>query len=173
MPPRAKKSSTPVKSPKRPPRSPRRKKRSDAADYAQVKARARRRARTLAAAGQDIGQIPPVEDPTRRAAAAGSFRNYCETYYPELFYLPWSPDHLHVIERMEHSVLESGLYALAMPRGGGKTSLCITACEWAILNGHRRFVALVGSDAKTAQDELLDAIKTHLETNDRLVRQAH
>ena len=34
-------------------------------------------------------------------------------------------------------MLDGGLFAMAMPRGSGKTTLCGCACIWAVLYGHR------------------------------------
>ncbi|MFW5698671.1 MAG: terminase gpA endonuclease subunit, partial [Planctomycetota bacterium] len=73
-----------------------------------------------------------------------------------------------VMGKIEQAVLEGGLFALAMPRGSGKTSLAECACLWAILYGHRDFVCLIGSDEAHAAD-MLDSLKTELETNDRLL----
>ena len=73
----------------------------------------------------------PVKDPARRQRALESLLAFCE-YFPARFYLPWSADHLKVISRLEECVRSGGRFALAMPRGGGKTSLCGTACLWAL-----------------------------------------
>ena len=70
--------------------------------------------------------------------------------------------------KIEQAVLEGGLFALAMPRGSGKTSLAETACMWALLTGAREFVALIGSDAGHARD-MLESIKVEFETNDLLL----
>lgn len=118
-------------------------------------------------AGRDIGEIPPVSDPARRAEGEGSFRRFCEIYFGEVFSLAWSADHLRVIAKIEDAVLRGGLFALAMPRGSGKSSLAETACVWAVLCGHRRFVVLVGAE-ETSAESMLDSIKTELETNDLL-----
>ena len=80
--------------------------------------RARNAAKSLA--GRDIGNLPPVEDPERKANCAGDFRRFCETYFSETFSLGWSGDHLKVISKIETAVLKGGLFALAMPRGSGK-----------------------------------------------------
>ncbi|MBE7455465.1 MAG: phage terminase large subunit family protein [Phycisphaerae bacterium] len=69
----------------------------------------------------------------RKAKAERDFRFFCEQYFPQTFHLPWSPDHLKVIAKIEQAVLEGGLFAMAMPRGSGKTSLCETACLWALV----------------------------------------
>jgi len=89
-------------------------------DYDDLKETSRLRNAELARAGQDIGPIPPVVNPLRRAMAERSFKCFCETYFPEVFYLAWSEDHLKVIDKIEQAVLKGGLFALAMPRGSGK-----------------------------------------------------
>jgi len=57
---------------------------------------------------------------------------------------------------------------MAMPRGSGKTTICECACIWAVLNGHREFVCLIGSDEGHAMD-MLDSIKMELDGNDELL----
>jgi len=136
--------------------------------YEDLKERARDRNARLSAIGRDIAPLPEVVKPERKAGAAGSFQRFCEAYFPQTFYLPWSGDHLKVIARIEQAVLHGGLFALAMPRGSGKSSLCERACIWAILYGHRRFVCLIGSDEGHAVN-MLDTIKTELESNNLLL----
>jgi len=89
---------------------------------------------------------------------------FCETYFSEVFYLPWSEDHLKVIAKIERAVRTGGLFAMAMPRGSGKTVLCQTAVLWSALSGATPFVTLVAASADRAKD-LLENIKTWLETN--------
>lgn len=132
--------------------------------YARHKERAAARQRTQSLTGRDIAPLPPIANPKRRAAAAKSFKIFCETYFPETFSLPWSRDHLKVIEKIEIAVQKGGLFAVAMPRASGKTSLCKTACLWATLYGHRNFVALIGPSESHAQ-QLLHDLKKQLETN--------
>ena len=105
----------------------------DADPYESLKERARARNAALSLAGRDIGELPAVVDPERRAKAEKDFRFFCETYFPAAFTLPWSPDHLKVIAKIERAVLTGGLFAHAMPRGSGKTTLTTVACVWAIL----------------------------------------
>jgi hypothetical protein len=136
--------------------------------YEALKERARQRNLELSLAGRDIGELPPVADPPRKAKAARDFRFFCEQYFPQTFHLPWSPDHLKVIAKIELAVLAGGLFAMAMPRGSGKTSLCETACLWAMVYGHREFVALIGADEEHAAN-MLDSIKAELENNERLL----
>jgi hypothetical protein len=88
--------------------------------YEKLKERARARNAAIAVAGRDIGELPEVAQPDRKAQAASDFRYFCESYFPLTFHLPWSPDHLKVIGRIEQAVLRGGLFAMAMPRGSGK-----------------------------------------------------
>ena len=118
-------------------------------------------------AGRDIGPLPEVVNPNRKAACERNFQLFCESYFPETYALAWSPDHLKVIEKIETAVLRGGLFALAMPRGSGKSTLSESAVIWAMLYGHREFITLIGA-TESAALETLDSIKTELEVNERL-----
>ena len=88
--------------------------------YAAMKEAAAQRNRIKAEVGRDIGELPEVEDPKRKARAASDFQFFCEVYFNRTFHLPWSDDHRKVIAKMEQAVLRGGLFAMAMPRGSGK-----------------------------------------------------
>ena len=136
--------------------------------YAEFKDHARARNAAMSLAGRDIGELPAVVNLDRKARAASDFRFFCESYFPYTFSLPWSADHLKVIARIEEAVLNGGLFAMAMPRGNGKTTLAEIACIWAVLYGHRDFVCLIGSDEGHASD-MLESIKTELDANELLL----
>ncbi|MCI0364935.1 MAG: phage terminase large subunit family protein [Phycisphaerales bacterium] len=136
--------------------------------YDAVRERARERNIALSLSGRNIGELPPVVNPDRKAMASASFQGFCETYFPHTFDLPWCDDHLKVIAKIEQAVLEGGLFAMAMPRGSGKTTLCEIACLWAILIGARDFVYLIGSDEEHAAS-MLESIKSELENNELLL----
>jgi hypothetical protein len=136
-------------------------------NYEAIKEAAAQRNRALSEAGRDIGELPAVVDPVRKERAKNDFRFFCEAYFPQTFHLPWSPDHLKVIARIEQAVIHGGLFALAMPRGSGKTSIAECACLWAVLFGHREFVCLIGASEVHAL-EMLDSIKMELDGNDFL-----
>jgi len=137
-------------------------------DYDTKKEQARRRSLEKVMAGQNIGELPPVKDETRRNLCRTDFRKFAELYLPVTFTLNWSADHLKAIAKIETAVLRGGLFALAMPRGSGKTCLAIAAAIWALLYGHREFVALIGATESKAA-ELLDSIRVELEHNERLL----
>jgi len=140
----------------------------DADPYSTLKENARARNMALSLAGRDIGELPAVVNAERKARASTDFRFFCESYFLLTFHLPWSPDHLKVIARIEQAVLHGGLYAMAMPRGSGKTTIAECACLWAILFGHRDFVALIGSDEGHATD-MLESVKMELDGNELLL----
>ena len=118
--------------------------------------------------GRDIGDIPDIADPDRREACRLDLKLFAETYYPSTFDLGWSDDHLRVIGLTQMVILKGGLYAVAMPRGNGKTSIAEVSMQWAILYGHRSFGVLIGSDEKKS-DDMLDSVKMEFETNELLL----
>src|SRR5574344_118768 len=136
-------------------------------DYESVRADAARRSSERSLEGRDIGELPAVEDPERKERCRYDFKLFCETYFPEVDQLEWSDDHLRAIEKIQKSVLEGGLFALAMSRGSGKSSLTETAAIWAMLYGHREFVVLIGA-SESAALEMLDSIKTEFEVNEHI-----
>lgn len=135
--------------------------------YAKHKAGAAARVREISREGRDIGAMPQVANWRRRAKATKSLRAFCETYGRNVFYIKWSSDHLRVLSRLQEVVDGGGQFALAMPRGSGKTSMVTWAAMWSILTGRRRMVVIVGADAKAAT-QTLDAIRGELESNDLL-----
>ena len=126
--------------------------------YEEKKRREAERNRLKALAGQDIGPLPDVSDWERRQAASANFQTFCQTYFPRVFYRPWSEDHLRVLAKIERCVLKGGLFAFAMPRGSGKTAMASLGGLWAVLIGARPFVSLIGG-AKDAAQKLLANIR--------------
>jgi hypothetical protein len=114
--------------------------------------------------GRDIAPAPKVENRKRRDAAAGCLRTFLETYFPGTFALAWSDDHLKALARLEAVVAGGGQYALAMPRGSGKTSIVERAALWAVLTGRRRFVLIAAANESLAEQSL-GRLKAELEHN--------
>ncbi|MGE4157717.1 MAG: terminase gpA endonuclease subunit [Planctomycetota bacterium] len=135
--------------------------------YAKAKRQVAERNTLISEAGREIGELPHVDNPTRKQEAKTSFKKFCEAYFPLTFSLPWSADHLKVMAKVEQSVLQGGLFAMAMPRASGKSSIAECACLWATLYGHRDFVCLIGASEAHAQ-EMLESLKMELEGNDAL-----
>ena len=117
--------------------------------YEEKKAAVRNRNIALALAGRDIGDLPEVANQEQKEACQRDFRLFCETYFPEAFYLPWSPDHLKAIARIETAVLEGGLFALAMPRASGKALALDTPLAtpdgWTTMGGRKLVTCLMSA----------------------------
>ncbi|MGH7143919.1 MAG: hypothetical protein ACREJ2_07240, partial [Planctomycetota bacterium] len=135
--------------------------------YEAMKQAQAQRNRIRSESGREIGELPPTADPVRKLRATRDFRFFCEQYFPLTFHLTWSPDHLKAIAKIEQAVLHGGLFALAMPRGSGKSVCAETACLWSVLYGHREFVCLIGASEVHAQ-EMLDSLKMELDGNELL-----
>jgi hypothetical protein len=123
--------------------------------------------RKQSANAQEIGPLPPVADPARRARCIISLQAFCETYFAPLFDLAWSANHIRAIEKLEHAIRFGDLFALAMPRGSGKTSIARAASLWAILGGYRRFVVYIACNGGKAE-ESIDAVKMFVRANQDL-----
>ncbi len=136
--------------------------------YQRQKDRARTRSAVITLAGQDIAPLPRIAGAARRARADRDFKFFCETYFPHLFTLAWSQDHLRVIAKIERVVRYHETLAVAMPRGSGKTTLCLVSVLWAVLSGQHEFVFLIASAQESALSMLAN-LKSHLIGNDLLL----
>jgi hypothetical protein len=134
------------------------------AAYARHKDDNNRRKRQATNSIQEIGPLPKVVNPDRREQGRKSLEFFLVTYFPQSFRLQFSDDHRRIIASLETAATQGGLKALAMPRGSGKTTICIRAAIWGLVYGLRKFVALVGSSGDAAKD-LLNELKVELETN--------
>jgi hypothetical protein len=126
-----------------------------------------RRSRERAQSSREIGPLPAVADPARRARCKDSLKLFLETYLKETFNLPWSNDHLRAIEVMQDVILHGGQYALAMPRRQGKTTLITGATLWAILYGHCKFVVVVAA-TKADSIKIANNVKITIEADENL-----
>lgn len=124
--------------------------------------------RQKSSAGREIGPIPKVVDPARRAECEQDLKLALETYFPETFALAWSSQHVETIDALQLTLRTGGMFALGMPRGSGKTSLCIRAGTLAMCYGWRKYLVLIGA-VQDAACEMLDTIRIELESNDLLL----
>lgn len=127
-----------------------------------------KRQAAITKAGQDIGPIPKIVNPGRRRRGINSFGYFCRTYFPEAFTLAWSDYHKSAAAKIERAVKSGGLYAFAMPRGSGKTTICEWAVLWSALTGYSNYTVLVGASERSAEQRLAN-LKTSLLINDLLL----
>ncbi|MGI6353823.1 MAG: hypothetical protein GX937_02400 [Lentisphaerae bacterium] len=133
--------------------------------YRRHRSSAAQRQAELSAEGRDIGEIPEVANPARRESCRKDLKKFCETYFPKIFYLPWAPMQLETINRLQAAAVSGGQFAIAMPRGTGKSVFCERAAIWAAVYGYRRFIVVVGATGDAAK-ESFRAIKAPFETNE-------
>lgn len=116
----------------------------------------------------DIGPIRAVVNPERRESCRLSLLLFLVTYFPNTTGLrPFCDDQQRVVARIQDVVLRGGRDAKALPRGFAKTTISENSALWAILYGHRRFVALFGASQPKAS-EMMESIKSELASNDLL-----
>lgn len=135
-------------------------------------ATAARKVAQRAAARAEKRELGAVPKPTpawkkKRAACADSLLEFCRVFLPQKFFMGFSRDHLRVIAKFERTARHGGLFAIAMPRGSGKTELSKAAALWAILYGYRRLVAVIGATNRDSVRIMRD-LKSTLLHNDAI-----
>lgn len=117
----------------------------------------------------DIGELPTVVDPARKAACGKSLLKYLTTYFPRSTGLyPFSQDHLRVISRMEGCIVNGGRHVNSVYRGFAKTTISQLSALWAASYGYRKCTLLVAS-SQGAAEGILSGVLSELENNDLLM----
>lgn len=119
-------------------------------------------------AGREVSPLPRIANRSRRRRSLASLRVFCEVYGPKVFYSAWSPAHIKAIAKLEHAIKSGGKFALAWPRGRGKTALFIFAILWAVLSGRRKFVFVLAASQPKATK--IVAALTKLLTKNRILK---
>lgn len=125
------------------------------------------RMREKSDSAREIGSIPLVRNPGRRARCEFDLAAFLKEYLPQSFPLAFSKDHLRVIARLQEAILTGGRFIEAVYRGFGKSTITEGGAEWAVCYGHRRFIQIIAADQTTA-DNRLSSIKMALETSEEL-----
>jgi hypothetical protein len=111
---------------------------------------------------------PPAKIKKKRLVLEKSLGKWMRFFFPDIFFCDWSPDHRKVIKKIEYSLKKGGCFAVAMPRGGGKSSIVKGAVMFALLTGLRHYVIPISAtepDAwaviKFISKQLIDNEKLH------------
>lgn len=135
-------------------RGPKRKFTAAEAGQRKLDQTAERQAKDFLAA-RDIAPLPTKQiNWKRRLSTVKNLKKFCEIYLPAVFDLAWGADHLRCIKKIKDTILGGGQFALAMPRGGGKTALCRGGILWASVHGHRRFLFFLSATSDDALQTL-------------------
>lgn len=125
------------------------------------------RKRSKGAQGRDIGEIPEIVNLRRRKKCKTNLSLFLKTYMPASFPLPFGDCHKRAIRKMENSLLHGEKFALAMPRGSGKTTMAEGALIWASCYGHREYVVIVHANAEKSKNSI-ESIRREFESNEIL-----
>jgi hypothetical protein len=116
----------------------------------------------------DIGELPPVADPERRAACGKDFVLFCNTYLAKTyFYRPWSDTQIKIARMFEHIVVNGGKQAVAHKRRGAKTTIAKAALLWAAMYGKHKYLIYIGASEDAAAGAV-EFFETELLYNDLL-----
>lgn len=102
--------------------------------------------RRVGAEGRDIAPLPVFTiNWERRLSCKDDLERFERTYMPAVFFKKNSKDQGTCIRKIEDVFLGSGKFALAMPRGGGKTANCRAGILWGTAFALKRFPFFIGS----------------------------
>lgn len=120
------------------------------------------------AKASDIGDIPPVKNPKRRAACRYDLHLFEQAYFPHSTGLsPFGAAQTNVLARIQDAILGAGRVLNCEPRGFAKSTKSENAILWAMLYGHRRYGLILGASSEHAADAI-SSIKRELQENDLL-----
>ena len=115
---------------------------------------------------RDLVLDPPADVKRRRRALRDVF-HFLSTYFPLVFYQDFTPDRRAMAQSILHAASFSGDYALAGPRGEGKTRLALYCALFLLLAGRARFPLIISKNQAKANLELA-GLKNQLSYNDLL-----
>ena len=100
----------------------------------------------------------------RREACKADLERGLRTYFSKAFNRPFCADHRRLIERTQDAYTGGGLYARAMWRGSGKTTIFSCSMLLAILNAFRRFGVVISATERDSR-KIMRTQQTHLWQN--------
>lgn len=117
-------------------------------------------------AGRKVARVQQHDDPPpavcrKRKRLEKDFPAWLRFHGGEAFADKWSPDHLAVLAKIREAIDKGGHFALAMPRGHGKTTILKWALLYVMLTGKRRYVVVVAATAELA-GALTDFVRAQL-----------
>lgn len=105
------------------------------------------------AAERDL-RIPPPADPARRAACLTDPYLFLPTYFPAVFYQPFTPSRREMADTILHAARHGGDSAIAGPRGDGKTRLALFLSLYLECRRELEFPLIVSKSGARAAREL-------------------
>jgi hypothetical protein len=123
-------------------------------------------------AGRKLARIVKHVDPDVKTKAARTrlekdLPRWLRHHGGEAFSSAWSPDHERVLAKISTAMDKGGLFALAMPRGHGKSTILKWVTAYVLLTGRRKYVVVIAATAELAQS-IVDFIRTQITESDTL-----
>ncbi len=115
------------------------------------------RKRRFLAAQAEIGEIPAVADPARRARCEASLVEFAREYcMGTLLAREPSPRMVEYAEHLQAAICGTGFTHVRFPRGAGKTTWIKAAIAWGVATGRLRFPVIFCASADLASSALAD-----------------
>ncbi len=127
--------------------------------------RQRRKQAATAATERDVSIKPPANLERRRRCLADPFL-FLHEYFRDIFFQPFTDDRREMVNAIIHAASYSGDFALAGPRGEGKTKLALFTALFLILNRKLRLPIIIGKNQSGAENEL-NNLKRELVANEK------
>jgi len=112
--------------------------------------------------------IPPPAEPSRRNECLGEPELFLRTYFADTFSQPFTGSRREMLRSIIDAAMYGGDYAVAAPRGEGKTRLALYGAVYLMLSGLSSFPIVIGKSQIKAQNEL-KTIKEKLQQSELLI----
>ena len=119
------------------------------------------------AAARDL-VIPLPAEPNRRVDCLADPVLFLRTYFPTTFFQPFTPDRTEMIQSIVNAARYGGDFAIAGPRGEGKTRLAIYGALYLMVAQLSTFPIVIGKSQSKSVNEL-KTIKERLQQSERLI----
>jgi hypothetical protein len=106
----------------------------------------------IRASSNEIGQLPEIVNPQRRADCEYDLVKFCTIYLNKHFYRPWSENQLIIAKEVQQVVESGGSQAIAAKRRGAKTTICKGAMIWAMLYGKHKYSLFIAATEEKSID---------------------
>jgi hypothetical protein len=110
---------------------------------------------------------PPARIVRERNRLERSLSSWLRFFLPVSFQDEWSDDHRKILKIIEAAINDGGLFAEAMPRGHGKSTIVKGTALYAVLTGRRKYVVSIAATAELAQ-AVVDFVRKQIMENDLL-----
>ncbi len=110
----------------------------------------------------EIGPLPAVKDPARRARTSASLVEFGIEYglptedWPGLLLHKPSEGLIEYANSLQHGIENAGFLHIRLPRAGGKTSWAKIAIDWGMATGRIRFGIVIAANMMLADAALSD-----------------